>query len=63
MSSKIGLNVREASEASGLCRQKIYDALNADELRGYKVGTRTVILLEDLRGWLSSREPYAANVK
>lgn len=58
MTAKMCFNVREASEVSGICRQKIYDALNGRELRGFKIGRRTVILSEDLSDWIKSREPY-----
>ena len=29
------------------------------ELRGFKIGRRTVILSEDLSEWIKSRDPYA----
>lgn len=37
-----------------LGRQAIYDALKRGDITGYKLGTRTLLNLEQVEGWLAS---------
>jgi excisionase family DNA binding protein len=38
---------------SGLGRTKIYEALGAGDLSSIKIGSRRLILVDDLRDWLA----------
>jgi len=49
-----GLTLREASIVSGIGRTKLYEAIAAKELKARKFGARTIILRDDLVGFLKS---------
>ena len=49
-----GLTLREASIVSGIGRTKLYEAIAAKELKARKLGARTIILRDDLVGFLKS---------
>ena len=48
---KIALSIKEAEQATGLGHTQIYEEINADRLKTYKVGRRRFTTLEWLREW------------
>lgn len=49
-----GLTLSEASVVSGIGRTKLYEAIAKGELKARKFGARTIVLREDLLGFLKS---------
>lgn len=49
-----GLSVGEACSIAGIGRTKIYEAIAEGKLKARKYGKRTIILRNDLNGFLSS---------
>ena len=61
--SPMAFSIKEAAKRAGCCRDKIYGAINAGQLRARKLGRRTVILGQDLEEFLNnlpSIEPKSA---
>ncbi|KQP80637.1 helix-turn-helix domain-containing protein [Methylobacterium sp. Leaf117] len=59
-SMKLAYTVTEAQGATGLGRSTIYLLISERKLRTIKVGTRTLIPADSLRGFLASLEMEAA---
>jgi len=53
-------SVESAAEESSTSRDTIYRAIRCGDLRARKIGSRTVILAEDLRAYLTSRPAIKA---
>jgi excisionase family DNA binding protein len=51
---KLAFTIAEASEAIGIGRCALYEAVSARELPAKKRGTTTLILATDLQAWLAS---------
>ena len=51
----LAYGINTGAEAAAVKRDTIYRAIARGELTARKIGSRTVILAEDLRGWLESR--------
>ena len=51
----IAYGIDAAAQATDTSRDTIYRAIARDELTARKIGSRTVILAEELRAWLMSR--------
>ena len=49
-----GLTLNEASIVAGIGRTKLYEAIANGELKARKFGSRTIVLREDLLGFLKS---------
>lgn len=49
---KVALSIAEAAAASSLSRAYLYCAMNEGRLRYLKMGTRRLILADDLRSFL-----------
>ena len=49
-----GLTLNDASIISGIGRTKLYEAIANGELKARKFGSRTLVLREDLVGFLKS---------
>jgi excisionase family DNA binding protein len=49
---KLAFSVDEAARRADTCRDKIYGAINAGQLRARKNGRRTLILATDLESYL-----------
>jgi excisionase family DNA binding protein len=49
-----GLSLNEASIVSGIGRTKLYEAIAKGDLKARKFGARTIILRDDLVGFLKS---------
>ena len=52
--SRLAYGIRQACEATGLGRSKLYQEIAEGRLPIFKVGTRTLIAAEDLTAWLES---------
>lgn len=48
----ISVTIRQATEISGLPRSTIYILLSQRKIKAVKVGRRTLILFDSLRGYL-----------
>jgi excisionase family DNA binding protein len=54
MQSPIAYNIAEACASGRIGRTTLYGAIRSGELRALKRGRRTLILVDDLRTWISS---------
>ena len=52
MQTPLAFSVAEACEAANIGRTALYQAINSGKLRAVKRGSRTLILGDDLRGWI-----------
>ena len=52
---RVAVSVANATHMSGLGRTKLYEALSAGALSSVKIGSRRLILVDDLRDWLASQ--------
>lgn len=59
--TKLSLSVEEVIAATGIGRSKLYQLINSGALRACKLGTRTIILKDDLDAFLKSLQPYPAD--
>lgn len=59
---KLAYTIQEAAEAGAGGRSKIYEAINAGELKAKKRGARTVILADDLDQYLKSLPDFLDQV-
>jgi len=57
---KLAYSVKEATEAAGIGRSTLYTALADSSLRSIRVGSRRLILYDDLRAWLESQAAIPA---
>ena len=55
MTEPLALTIPQAATAAAVGRTTIYEALKSGDLRAVKRGRRTLVLLADLRAWLSPR--------
>jgi excisionase family DNA binding protein len=51
---KLAYSIREAAAASGVGRTKLYQEMNAGNLKAVKLGSRTLIKSADLEAFVSS---------
>jgi excisionase family DNA binding protein len=52
--TKRALSVPEAAKAAGVGRTTLFEAIRNGHIAAKKVGRRTIILIDDLDGWLKS---------
>lgn len=52
--STISLPIAEAAKAVGLSRRYLDGAIASGDLVAHKAGTKTLILVDDLRAWVES---------
>lgn len=57
---KIAMSIEQASQATGLGRTKLYEAINSGELMARKYGKRTIILIHDLEQFIQRLEQYGS---
>ena len=50
----LSFGIRQACEATGLGRSKLYQEISEGKLPVFKVGSRTLIAADDLSAWLES---------
>ena len=55
MTEPLALPITEAARLSGVGRSTIYSEVKQGNLKIRKVGSRTIIAMEDLRAWLASK--------
>jgi len=60
MPTPIAVSIPDAVQASGVSRTKIYEALKRGDLKGFKVGSRTLIYYDSLQAHLASLPAYQA---
>lgn len=60
MIEQLAYTVAEAVDASRTSRTALYAAIGSGELRAVKRGRRTLILVEDLKRWLSGLAPVGS---
>jgi excisionase family DNA binding protein len=58
--AKLAYSIPEAVAATAMSRAYIYAEIQARRLNATKIGSRTVILADDLRAWLHSHRTDAA---
>ena len=56
----LAYSIKSASAASGVSRATLYRALSEKRLRAVKQGRSTLILADDLRGWLCGLPAFNA---
>jgi excisionase family DNA binding protein len=54
---KIALTIIEACQVAGISRTSLYAAIGRGELAARKSGRRTLVLVDDLKEWISSLPP------
>ena len=59
---KISLSIQEVSEITGFGRTKIYEAINSGDLKARKFGKRTIVLMDDLKEFMSNLNDYLSDV-
>jgi excisionase family DNA binding protein len=52
---KLAYSIRGASQACGISRSKIYEAIKLGELQSLKIGSRRLILAKDLLEWITNK--------
>ncbi len=58
---QLSFSIKEACSLTGMGQTKLYEAINKGLLPAKKYGRRTIILKNDLEGFLSSLESYPAH--
>jgi excisionase family DNA binding protein len=56
MTEPLAVAIPEAARISGVGRSTIYSEISKGNLKIHKVGRRTVVTLQNLREWLTSKE-------
>jgi excisionase family DNA binding protein len=56
MTEPLAVAIPEAARISGVGRSTIYSEISKGNLKIQKVGRRTVVTLQNLREWLTSKE-------
>jgi excisionase family DNA binding protein len=51
---KRAFSVPEAAKAAGVGRTTLFEAIRSRQIVARKVGSRTIILMDDLNAWLNS---------
>lgn len=51
---KLAYGVKEAAEAVGLSKSKIWEEVKDGRIRSFKIGVRRLIAAEDLMAWINS---------
>lgn len=54
MSLPVAHTILDVAKAARLGRSKIYEEIRHGRLKARKIGSRTIILDDDLRSWLAS---------
>lgn len=57
---RLAYGIKQAVDATGLGRSKIYQEISEGRLPTFKVGSRTLIAADDLAAWLESHKGKAA---
>ncbi len=57
MNDKISLTIQDVSKTTGIGRTKVFELIREGKLPARKIGTRTIILAEDLKSFLDKLPP------
>lgn len=60
MNDKISLTIQDVSKTTGIGRTRVFELIRDGKLLARKIGTRTIILAEDLKTFLD-KLPSAGN--
>lgn len=52
MNDKISLTIQDVSKTTGIGRTKVFELIRDGKLPARKIGTRTIILSDDLKAFL-----------
>ena len=63
MTERKALTCREACRLTGIGRTKLYDEIREGRLKARKLGSRTLILADDLAAWLQNLPPAHASLQ
>jgi excisionase family DNA binding protein len=58
----LAMTINDAARFSGLSRSSIYEALARGDIKGVRVGRRTLILTQSLCAFVESRPAYCPTV-
>jgi hypothetical protein len=61
MAERIAFSVNELATAARVGRTLLYEEMKAGRLKAHKIGSRTVILVQDAEAWIRSR-PVSATI-
>lgn len=61
--AKLAYTIPEVCAATGLGRTSVYDEINAGRLRAKKRGSTTIILADDLAGYLRALPDFMEETK
>ncbi|MET0025671.1 MAG: helix-turn-helix domain-containing protein [Sedimenticola sp.] len=53
---KAGLSIPEVMDAMGVCRQTVYNEINAGRLKSFKIGKRRLVSPRALDDWVGRLE-------
>jgi excisionase family DNA binding protein len=59
---KIAYSVKEACAALGVGKDRLYQAMAAGQLKGKRLGGRTLIPAEELQRWFNGKPDYVPRV-
>ena len=62
MIEPLAVPIGEAARLGGVGRSTIYNEIANGNLQAYKVGRRTIVLMENLKTWLACRDRYVSMV-
>lgn len=57
MNDKISLTIQDVSKTTGIGRTKVFELIRDGKLPARKIGTRTLILAQDLKAFIDKLPP------
>jgi excisionase family DNA binding protein len=62
LNQKLLLDIREVTALTGICRDAVYLAIRAGDLKACKRGKSTLVRQADLHSWVGALPPYVPAV-